>query len=285
MKIQSIALLLTLVVSTSLPCYAASKADSMDIEIVVPMHPNAMNPDNWIISIKDGDSDENGVDISSLDTSSITMSAMGSRNIVLGKVFLQIIPWDLYEVVVYTNSMDIDGDGMPDIPYDWEYKNSSQKQDFIDKHAGLQLQNSDYLDPDGFNSILYGAPLKIRSEGIHGNSIKDTGPIGYGNYSGWDFENHTSLDDNDSIPEDLWNGGMYPEAVQFSYIGELAAEFYSTQLPDHPSLTKVAGSRYYSPLTNMDGSSNWLEIIYGTSEKKLGSGLYKAKVYFELRWN
>ena len=67
----------------------------------------------WGIEIKDGDSNVPGNDISCIDTSGVQMYAMSQRRLVLGKVYLKLQVCDLYKVVVYTNAMDTDNDGIP----------------------------------------------------------------------------------------------------------------------------------------------------------------------------
>ncbi len=283
----TIALLIALVVSSCTSAFAqGQKTESIVITTVIQENDNAGNPLNWIFTLRDGDYDQGGqiIDENNPFITSASMMAMGNDEVVLGKVFLEIRPWDLYEVVVYTNEMDCDGDGIIETPSDWNDKSAKQRQDFIDKHAGLQIQNDDYLDDERFNSNLYGASLKVRSEGIHGTSAKDDladMPSYWGTFTGAV---------NDNVPAELWDGKTHAETVEFSPVPELANEFYKSVLPldddgNEAGLVKIAGARYNSPLTNSDGSTNWLEVILAASEENTGSDTYSTKVYFELRWN
>ena len=277
--------------------YAESKNDSIDISITTQEHP-LDTPANWAISIKDGDYDAvtPGADITSLDTSAVTLTAMSYDEKVLGRVFLQLAVWDLYEVVVYSNAMDLNSDGTPDLPWNWDLKTANQKDDFIARHAGLQIQDVNYLDNEGFNPYLYGASLKVRSEGIHGTAVEDDceGLLRYEDTNSdgkvaWPDTGY-GMNPNDVIPVQVWDANLYEETVQFSPIPELAVETYSAQLPtdaqgNPASLVKVAGSVYGSPIV-VDGQENWLEMIFGASEENTGgTKTYSTTVYFDLRWN
>ena len=122
-----------------------SLTDDVHVSVIIAEHPAA----NWEISIKDSGYPD-GQDITDIDTSGIQMHAMGQRRLVLGKVYLKLHVYDLYEVVVYTNSMDINNDGIPDTPWYWNQRGSFIQQDFVDHHAGLQNLNPRYLDNEGF---------------------------------------------------------------------------------------------------------------------------------------
>ena len=290
----TIALLIALVVSSCTSAFAKltfekSTNDVLDIEVNLIRNVMADNDSAWGIALKANDydpSNPDGTDKHSLDTSSVTMQAMGNRAVVLGKVFLQIIPWDIYEVVVYTNNMDLDNDDIPNLPSDWNTKLINQKQDFIDKHAGLQNQNPDYLDTEGFNSNLYGAALKLRSEGIHSSSAKDTLINTPEKMPTWVSTGFTGTV-NETVPAELWNSDY--ASVEFSPVPELANEIHSADLPvtsDGPAgLVTIAGAMKSSPLKNDDDTENWLEVIIAASEKNTGSGSHSTRVYFELRWN
>ena len=251
--------------------FAGNISDNVEVSVDVMEQPNA----NWGISVRDADYDYDGADMSVIDTSVVQMYAMGHRKLVLGKLYLKLDVYDLYEVVVYTNSMDINNDGTPDIPWNWDQKPIMVKQDFIDRHAGLQNQNPYYLDNDGFNSLLYGAALKIRSEGIHGYATSD-GPIPYDNNNDYMPDAETMLQVNDTVPDSLWAS----DQAQFTYIPELAIETILGQ-----QLVKVAGSIYQSRLVSYNGDPNWLEMILATSEENVGSDRYYTNIYFDLRWN
>jgi len=250
---------------------AGSIIDDVEVAVVVMEHPGAI----WGLSIKDADYGDNGADINVIDTTAVQMYAMGHRKLVLGKLYLELNVYDLYEVVVYTNEMDINDDGAIDIPWNWDQKNRGQKQDFIERHAGLQNQNSYYLDVEGFNSLLYGAALKIRSEGIHGYATAD-GPIPYDNDNDYMPDAETALQVNDTVPDSLWAS----DQTQFTYVPELAIEALLGQ-----QLVKVAGSIYQSRLISHNGDPNWLEMVLATSEENVGSDMYATKIYFDLRWN
>ena len=131
----------------------------------------------------------------------------------------------------------------------------------------------------GFNSLLYGAALKIRSEGFHGDSSAD-GPISYDSDGDGYQDSTTALMINQTVPDQLWDAFTYPELVQFFYIPELANETIIGM-----DVLPVAGSIYQSPLKNVDGTENWLEMVLATSEENIGSGLHTAEIYFDLRWN
>ena len=273
--------------------YVESKDDSIDISITTSEHPLDSYA-NWGIAIKDGDYDPTtpGQDITSLDTSAVTLTAMSYDEKVLGRVFLQLAVWDLYEVVVYSNEMDLDDDGTPDLPWNWGLKSENQKDDFIARHAGLQIQDANYLDNDGFNPYLYGAALKVRSEGIHGIAVEDDneGKLRIDTDGDGVNDVNATMNPNDVIPVEAWDAKLYETTVQFSPIPELAVETYSAQLPtdaqgNAASLVKVAGSIYGSPLV-AGGQENWLEMIFGASEENTGgTKTYSTTVYFDLRWN
>ena len=246
----------------------------MHVAITVLRNPSM----DWEISIKDDDY-PTGMDMSCINSSGVQMVAMGQREMVLGKVYLKLVVFDIYEVVVYTNAMDLDRDHDPDTPWNWDQKTRMQKQDFINHHAGLQNQNTYYLDNEGFNSLLYGAALKVRSEGVHGTATAD-GPIYYDADNDGMTDSTTELHINQTIPDLLWNASLYPNQVQFTYVPELASEVILCNQP-----VRVAGSIYQSPLRNFDGTPNWLEMIFATSEENVGSDLYAADIYFDLRWN
>ena len=287
MKKITFAVALALVLSYAAGAYAEyftshGKSDSVDISVTTSRNANYLDNDAWILAIKNADS-PTGVETHSIDTSSVSMTAMGQREMVLGKVFLQVAVWDLYQVVVYSNQMDLDNDGVPNLPVSagvWSGKTDTQKDDFVARHAGLQIQQPEFLDNEGFNSLLYGASLKVRSEGIHGTAAAD-GAIPY------DFDNDgtndmtTTLMTNQTIPDQLWNAKLYPNQVCFSPIPELASETIIGN-----DVMVVAGSTKGSPLTNDDGTPNWLEMIFGASEEGTGGDqTYSTKVYFDLRWN
>ena len=102
--------------------------------------------------------------------------------------------------------------------------------------------------------------MKIRSQGIHGSAF--------------------SLPVNATVPDQLWDAGMYPDQVQFTYVPELASE----SLLGNPPL-RVAGSIYQSSIICLDGTPNWLEMVFATSEENVGSDEYATDIYFDLRWN
>ena len=267
--------ILALLLSCAPGLYADDVSDEITIAVTVQQ-----TSGTWGIAIKDNDSD-NAINVDALNTVGANMHSMGNKKLVLGKVYLDLDVFDIYEVVVYSDAMnDDDNDATPyPLPDNWTTMNNTQKEDYVSKFAGLQNQNSLYKG----KGLLYGASLKVRSEGIHGFAVMDNG--GKVSYDS-DDDGLPPFDSVDlgvkgtAIPVMLWDGKHYPSQCVFSPVPELANE---TLLGNDPIL--VAGSIKGSPLLKNDGTKNRLEVIFGASEEGIGSGTYATKVYFDLRWN
>ncbi len=125
----------------------------------------------WNIAIKDADCDGNGSDITSLDTSGVTLNAAGTNKVVVAKCYLDIDVSGTWEVVTYTDNIG----GLDGLPADWGTMTAQQRTAWVEARSGLQHDTLDLV-----------MPVKIRTEAIEGDdyAVAKGGTIPDADYTG-----------------------------------------------------------------------------------------------------